>query len=196
MSRTFSAKYLLGFIASALLLRSLILSSIMGLIESSLGLTGLFLVAYIYRKHGGRSVIFWDKGGKMLVNLRPWHIEVYSARIFSSIPIGIDLSHSSAKVLEAMSLHAKDWAKFELRFVVVRPMSSSSTTVGMMVIGRTSRIFGVGRFLDSLVKKIEIVSYVLEGAMRAAYPHTPITKATLDQMMLMVNGGVEIEVKC
>lgn len=196
MSRFLSVKYILSTMTTAWLFRSFILNNIESLIENVLGLTSLLLVAYIYKKHGSRSAILWDKGGKMLLYLRPWHIEVYSARIFSSIPIGIDLSHSSAKVLEAMALHAKDWGNFELRFVVVRPMSSSSTTVGMMVIGRSSRLKGTGRALELLVKHVEIASYVLEGAMRAAYPHTPITKATLNQMMLMINGGVEIGVTC
>lgn len=196
MSRVLSVKYLLGLMASAWISRFLILNNAVGLIESILGLTSLMLVAYIYKRHGGRSAVLWDKGGKMLMYLRPWHIEVYSARLFSSIPIGIDLSHSSVRVLEAMGLHAKDWAKFELRFVIVRPMSSSNTIVGMLVIGRGIRTLRTRRHLESLVKRVEIASYVLEGAMRAAYPHTPITKATLRQMILMINGGVDIEAKC
>ena len=165
-------------------------------IECSVGLGILVLLSIIYSRNRSDLQLLWDQEIGMLLSIKPWQIEVYCVRLFGSVPIGIDLKHSSARVLEAMAMHFKESSRMELRFVVTRPMSSSKTLVGMMIIARVPRILPGRRMITRVVKKVEVASFVLEGAMRSAYPHTPIIKSGLKETVLMINGGVDIDVEC
>jgi hypothetical protein len=116
--------------------------------------------------------------------------------MIASVPIGIDLKHAAARVLSAMSTRFEEEEGGELRFFVARPLGNSPTRVGMMVARRWSRIVHSKSRIRRFAEKVAEDAQVLEGAMRAAYPHTPVVRGGLKDALVVLNGGVEVNVEC
>ena len=66
------------------------------------GLSIYTLVLFLDSKSSYDPNVLWDEERGFIATIRPWSVEICAARIFGSVPLGIDLSHSAKKVLQAM----------------------------------------------------------------------------------------------
>jgi hypothetical protein len=163
-------------------------------VDLGLSIIGLILVVIViahYLTSATNPLLLWDESTATLAVIRGWTVEVSSARLMGSVPIGIDLSHSAVKVLRAVYSRYMDGPSSELNFFVCRPLGNSSTIVGMIVKRKALRLLdGVTRS-ESLRKQVMSDAAILESAMRAAYPHMPITKAGMNEVLMTVTGGFD-----
>ncbi len=166
--------------------------SIEGIAVSLLGIATLLLLLYASRKSDISIKEYWDSDRSSLAIIRRWHVEVCSLRLIQSVPLGIDLSHSASKVLMAMKTRYLEEADGTIEFVLCRPLGSTRTRVGFMVSRKGYRLPNGVRRMEILADKVAEDAYVLESAMRAAYPHTPVTTAGADDIELIRRGGVEL----
>ncbi|MGY5852434.1 MAG: hypothetical protein RTU92_02580 [Candidatus Thorarchaeota archaeon] len=161
------------------------------LVETTVGLVVLFLLVTTYVRARGDTRLLWDESSAIMISLRPWTVEVSSAKLMTSVPIGIDLTKSASRVLRAMEARYDDENDGEVRFFVSRPLGRGSTLIGMQVMRRGLRLFnGISR-ADGLREQLTEDTLILEGAMKSAYPHMPIKTATLEDMLMVNSGGVE-----
>jgi hypothetical protein len=117
-------------------------------------------------------------------------VEASIALLFSRIPIGIDISKSAGNVLASMSTRfAETIIPSELRFFVCRPLSNQMTIAGFMVTRKFLRLRGTS-VSEKLRKTLVEDRDILEGIMRAMYHHIPVEAANLDQMTMILSGGV------
>ncbi len=165
--------------------------SIDQLIIAITGMATLLVFLYIYRSAPEKPKLLWDSNRGILGIIRSWNVEACSMRLIGSIPLGIDLSHSATKVLSAMSTRYHEETGGTLEFVVCRPLGNTGTRVGFMVSRRGIRLPDGLKRLDILSEKLLEDVLLLESAMRAAYPHTPIEVATVEDVELVRSGGVE-----
>ncbi|MFX1370039.1 MAG: hypothetical protein ACFFAY_15710 [Promethearchaeota archaeon] len=179
-------------LVGAWILRILMTTSmLLDLAVSILGLTFVVLGVYLHRNAAKTPQLFWDESSSTLGVIRGWTVEAVSARLMGSVPIGIDLSHSARKVLQAVYARYLDGPSAELSFFVCRPLGSSPTRVGMIVKRKTLRFWnGVSR-IDLLKDQVVNDAAILESAMRAAYPHLPVTKAGRDEVLMVLAGGID-----
>ena len=77
-------------------------TDIVGLAISGAAFGIFVLVLSLILTNVPKPDVFWDKERGITSILRFWTVEVSSARLLSSVPIGIDLSHSGKKVLQSM----------------------------------------------------------------------------------------------
>lgn len=166
--------------------------SIEGVTVSLVGIATLLLLLYVYRKSDTSIKEYWDSYRSSLAIIRRWHVEVCSLRLIQSVPLGIDLSHSASKVLMAMKTRYLEEADGAVEFVLCRPLGSTRTRVGFMVSRKGYRLPNGIRRMEILADKVAEDAYILESAMRAAYPHTPVTTAGADDIELIRRGGVEL----
>ncbi|MHA2379618.1 MAG: hypothetical protein ACXADS_10085 [Candidatus Thorarchaeota archaeon] len=160
------------------------------LIESSIGL-GLVLGALVaYLLIRSPKTVLWDEGQGIMAILRPWTVEVQAACMLTSVPLGIDLSHSANRVLKAMAERFKKESQCEVRFFVSRPLGNSSTIVGMQVVRRSLRWMNGARMIKKLSEKVFDDVTTLESAMRSSYPHTPVQRAGLNAVQMINSGGI------
>ena len=167
------------------------------LAESFLSFLGLLLVialVWMISSHKSNPTVLWDIETGTLAILRKWSVEVLSARLMGSVPIGIDLSHSAKKVLRSVYSRFSSGPAAEVVFFVARPLGNNRTRVGFLV--KRSRLLVLNgiREVDSLRKQLVKDVAILESAMRAAYPHLPVTRAGLDDMIMTSTGGIESNV--
>lgn len=155
------------------------------------GLISIIAVIWILANSNPAPVIIWDQSAGILALLRKWSIEISSARLMKSVPIGIDLSHSAKKVLQSVYARYSRGSEIEVVFFVARPLGNSLTKVGFLVRRSGLRFWKGTRGLNSLRKQVIMDAALLESAMRAAYPHLSVTRAGLDDMMVAVTGGIE-----
>ena len=135
--------------------------------------------------------VFWDKERSLAAILRPWTIEVSSARLLSSVPIGIDLSHSGQKVLQSMYTRFSDKAGGTIVFFITRPKGNQSTKIGFLVRRRGLRLWNGMLMIDRLAKKLAVDILILERSMRASYPHLPVEVASFKDILKVTTGGLE-----
>ena len=135
--------------------------------------------------------VFWDEHTQTMVIFRSWSIEALSARLLSSVPLGIDVSHSATRVLRAMDEHYKNSKSAATGFFVYRPVSRDATRVGMLC-SRKSWISGGKKQVEKLRSQVHEDVTILESAMRASYPHTPVVPAQLDDLRMIVSGGTAV----
>lgn len=185
-----------GVIGTAWALRISLFSQPERVVESILGMFSLIVLLYIYLKRGAFHSFVWENDRKLVGILRPWNVEVYGACLFSSVPLGIDLSHSAKRVLEVMSQRFHDVPGGYIMFFVVRPLGNAATITGMMVKRKASRIRGATHAIESIADKVQEDTLVLESALRSVYPHTPISRAGLNDTLLVLKGGVATNVEC
>ncbi len=179
-------------LVGAWILRILMTTSILlDLAVSISGLTIVIFAVYLHRNTAKAPQLFWDESSSTLGVIRGWKVEAISARLMSSVPIGIDLSHSARKVLQAVYARYLDGPSAQLSFFVCRPLGSSPTRVGMIVKRKTLRFWnGVSR-IDLLKDQVVNDAAILESSMRAAYPHLPVTKAGRDELLMVLAGGID-----
>lgn len=153
------------------------------------GIFGLSLVLLFTNKI--QPEVYWDKDRNLVTILRAWTVEVCSARLLSSVPIGIDLSHSGKKVLQAMHTRFKNKTGGTLVFFIIRPKGNESTKIGFLVRRRGLRIWNGIEVANRIAKKLVADALILESSMRSAYPHLPVEIASFDDILKSTAGGIE-----
>ena len=153
------------------------------------GIFGISLVLLFTNK--SQPEVFWDKDRNLVTILRPWTVEVCSARLLSSVPIGIDLSHSGKKVLQAMHTRFKNKTGGTIVFFIIRPKVNESTKVGFLVRRRGLRLWNGIQGANRLVKQLVTDTLILESSMRSAYPHLPVEIADIEDILKTTTGGIE-----
>ena len=156
------------------------------------GLTSLSLLLIILISGGGNPVIQWNEEYGVMLSHRRWITEASAASVFTSVPLNIDVSHAGSRVLRALSTRMKDKRGGEVRFFVCRPLDTGPTTVGYVVVRRTLRHLLTTRRIRQIADTVFEDNSILEGAMRAAYPHTPIRRAKQNELVGLNYGGVGV----
>ncbi len=183
--------YILVALSLAFVARFVIIGQdLVSTVEVSLSLGFVIFLALYTRSLGGRPEIIWNDQLGVIALLRPWTVEVSAGRLITSVPLGIDLEHSAVKVLRSLYQSTINSKNTSVKFFVVRPFSEGATRVGMMVTARAVRLHnGVAR-ASNLAKSVNELAAVMEGSLRAAYPHAPIMRAGLDDLLGVYSGGV------
>jgi hypothetical protein len=158
------------------------------------GLAAYVAALVIHLSSSSRPQVLWDAKRCAMVVIRSWTVEVASAKILSSVPIGIDLSHSGRKVLQSMYTRFLDKPGGTLVFFITRPMGNQSTRVGYLVRRRELRLRSSLGQVDDLAKTVTADCMILERSMRAAYPHLPVVDACFADIITSVAGGLETHV--
>lgn len=158
-------------------------------------ITGGFLiyVLVLYRDYASSYTpnLLWDEERGFALTIRPWKVELCAARLLGSVPLGIDLSHSARKVLQAMHTRFENEAGGTLVFFITRPIGNSATKVGMLVRRSVIRIPNTRSRIEHLANLMNADIMTLESAMRAAYPHLPVERAEKQDLLLVKTGGLE-----
>ncbi len=180
-----SSAVLVAWVSRILLtpIQSIIVESLLGII-----LTALVVLVYLFWRRPMK--VLWDEATGIMAILRSWTVEVQAGCLLSSVPLGIDVSHSAKKVLKAMSEQFAKENQCELRFFVCRPLGNNSTLAGMQVVRRSLRLMNGANVAKKLSEKVYDDVTTLESAMRSSYPHTPIDRAGLYEMRLVNTGGI------
>jgi len=160
------------------------------ILESSIGIALASVVVALFVFWRRPLTVFWDETTGTMAILRTWTVEVQAGCLLSSVPLGIDVSHSARRVLKAMSERFKKESQCEVRFFVCRPLGDSSTLAGIQVVRRSLRLFSGVHMIQRLAEKVFDDVITLESAMRSSYPHTPVERAGLYEMQLVNTGGV------
>ncbi len=155
----------------------------------ALGVFGIVLILLLTNLP--EPEVLWDEDRKFAAILRPWTVEVSSARILASVPIGIDLSHSGIKVLRAMYTRYTDKNGGTVIFFINRPMANQSTKIGFLVRRRGLRLWNGMLQIKRLSKKLMADIQILESAMQASYPHLPVAHAEFVDIIKVMTGGLE-----
>ncbi|MHA1135884.1 MAG: hypothetical protein ACTSSE_05300 [Candidatus Thorarchaeota archaeon] len=156
---------------------------------AAVGVFGLSLVLLFTNQL--QPEVYWDKDRNLVTILRVWTVEVCSARLLSSVPIGIDLSHSGKKVLQAMHTRFKNKTGGTLVFFIIRPKGNESTKIGFLVRRRGLRLWNGIQTANRLVKQLVADTLILESSMRSAYPHLPVQIASFEDIVKTTAGGIE-----
>ena len=159
--------------------------------------TGLLVyVAVLYLDY--RSIydpnVLWDEQRGFVAIVRPWRVELCAARLLGSVPLGIDLSHSASKVLQAMHTRFQNENGGTLVFFITRPIGNELTKVGMLVRRSALRLPNTRLRLEQLSKLMMADIMILESAMRAAYPHLPVERAEKQDILIVNTGGLQTNV--
>jgi hypothetical protein len=135
--------------------------------------------------------VLWDAERGIMATIRTWQVEVCAARLLGSVPLGIDLSHSARKVLQAMHSRFLNEEGGTLLFFISRPLGDGMTKVGLLVRRSAFRLSSLAPKLDQLTKLLMADVMILESAMRAAYPHLPVERAEKHDILMVNKGGIE-----
>ncbi len=165
------------------------------LVLSIVGMATTLLFLAVYKNSAEIPKVLWQADRGILGVIRKWSVEASALRLIRSVPLGIDLSHSANKVLSAMSIRYQDEPGGFLEFVVHRPLGNSGTKIGFIVSRKGIRLPNGLNRLEILSEKLLEDAFVLEAAMRAAYPHTPIDSAEVEEIEIIRRGGVELLAK-
>jgi hypothetical protein len=138
--------------------------------------------------------VLWHAERRIMAIIRTWNIEVISASVLSSVPVGIDLSHSARKVLQSMYARYSNEPGGVLVFFITRPIDNRSTCVGFMTRRKILRVGSSKKRLENLAQAVTTDGMILERAMRAAYPHLPIKRAGFDDILAVQTGGIQTHV--
>lgn len=138
--------------------------------------------------------VLWDEQRGFVAIVRPWRVELCAARLLGSVPLGIDLSHSASKVLQAMHTRFQNENGGTLVFFITRPIGNELTKVGMLVRRNALRLPNTRLRLEQLSKLMMADIMILESAMRAAYPHLPVERAEKQDILIVNTGGLQTNV--
>ncbi|OLS31715.1 MAG: hypothetical protein ThorAB25_00170 [Candidatus Thorarchaeota archaeon AB_25] len=138
--------------------------------------------------------VLWDEQRGFVAIVRPWRVELCAARLLGSVPLGIDLSHSASKVLQAMHTRFQNENGGTLVFFITRPIGNELTKVGMLVRRSALRLPNTRLRLEQLSKLMMADIMILESAMRAAYPHLPVERAEKQDILIVNTGGLQTNV--
>jgi hypothetical protein len=191
-------------LAAAWSIRLVLFTDTMSILESIIGMGALAFIVWIMTSKGGFQMVTWDKARGLVALFRPWSVEVMAGCLISSVPLGLDLTHSAKRLLQSLDVYIEEEddspksleiLRVQLRFFVVRPLGKGPTRVGMLVSRKTPRIPGARR-VNKVAEEVAADVQAVEGALRAAYPHTPIIRAGLDDMLMVQNGGIVVNAEC
>ena len=152
---------------------------------------GVLILEY---RSGYTPNVLWDDQQGFVSIIRPWRVELCAARLLGSVPLGIDLSHSANKVLQAMYTRFENEEGGTLVFFINRPVGNESTKVGMLVRRSSLRLPNTKSKLEKLSKLMLADIMILESSMRAAYPHLPVERAERQDILIVNTGGLETSV--
>ncbi len=156
----------------------------------SLSGLGIVVIGIVLLLHSPNHSRYWDGENNVLVDTRPFTVEVSSLVLFDRIPIGITLSHSAKRVLLAMHDHYHHSRGGEVTFILARPLGNSRTRLGFKVIRQGLRIPFIDTF-ERLRDRVIEDAHILRAAMNAAYPHVAIAMGNLADSVLADSGGIE-----
>lgn len=179
------------FLAAFLLKIYLVPTDYLGLAIIGVGLACLLITLVWSIASLPEPNIYWDERRGISAIFRFWSVEVNSARLLASVPIGIDLSHSAKKVLQSMYTRFMNESGGELVFFITRPLGNQSTKLGFLVRRRAIRLWNGFKNVENLSKKLVTDTTILERAMRAAYPHLPVEVASFQDIVKTITGGLE-----
>lgn len=164
---------------------------IVGISMSGIGL-GLYSIAlFIHLSSKRVPQVLWEAERGIVSIIRHWTVEVSCARVLSSVPIGIDLSHSGRKVLQSMYTRFSNCPGGYVVFFIIRPVDDRTTKVGYLVKRRGLKLWRSLNQITNLSKTIATDVMILERAMRAAYPHLPVENASFQDIITTGTGGLE-----
>lgn len=178
-----------GTVGAAWSFRMALDQSAQVMFESIVGLALLTAAIAIYIRGREKRYLLWNSSTGILASVTPLTVEVCAARLMTSVPLGIDLSHSAERVLETMTIRFTKDKGTELRFFVCRPLGRGVTRVGMLVVRQGPKTRRVKSIVENLSEKVVEDVMTLESALRAAYPHMPVARAELDDITLVNSGG-------
>ena len=135
--------------------------------------------------------VLWDEQRGFIATIRPWKVDVCAARLIGSVPLGIDLSHSARRVLQAMHTRFENEPGGTLVFFITRPIGNELTKVGMLVRRTAIRLPSTRTKIEHLSKQMTADIMILESSMRAAYPHLPVVCAEKQDILAVNTGGLE-----
>ncbi len=159
---------------------------------ATIAVVGMCSYVLLFRK--STPQIFWDEEMGILLLFGVWNVEARAARLLRSVPIGIDVSYSAKKVMQAMSERLPKSGNCRLDFVVHRPVGNSSTRAGFIV--ARSKFIGLlsKKRVNDLCDSVFQDATVLESAMRSSYPHTPVERGELEDVRMIMTGGTSVVV--
>jgi hypothetical protein len=166
-------------------------TDLVGLAISGAAVGVFVIVLVLLTTNLPRPDVLWDKEQNLAAILRPWTVEVCSARLLGSVPIGIDLSHSGNKVLRAMYTRFSSKLDGTVVFFITRPMGNQSTKIGFLVRRRGLRLWNGMQQIERLKKKLIADIMILERSMRSSYPHLPVVEAEFEEIIKATTGGLE-----
>ncbi|MBD3160465.1 MAG: hypothetical protein GF309_16915 [Candidatus Lokiarchaeota archaeon] len=190
MSRFSSLAWLLcAAVLAAWSLRLIFTPSLLVTIESLMGIIVILVVIALVRTRLDPAQVYVDRNKEIVARVGLFRVELFAARLLAHVPLGIDLSHSATTVLAAMSERYERSSGGKLSFFVWRPLTNDSTSIGMMVSRESWSIPGLLR-MKKLTEEILEDAFVLEGAMRAAYPHLRVAEAPVGLTKSILRGGL------
>jgi hypothetical protein len=162
----------------------------LGIALSAISIVSAGLIVLSW-KNDKLPFVMWDEDRGVLAILWSFSLEVLAGRLMTSVPIGVDLSHSASKVLRALHTQFDGKKKGEVRFFLCRPAGDGVTRAGMLVARRSMRFLDGVKKASAIAADLITDAMVLESSMRAAYPHMPIERAGLDDLLMVTSGGIE-----
>lgn len=169
-------------------------SDVTGLAMLGAGLLIYVAVLFLDYRSSYNPNVVWDEQRGFVAIIRPWRVELCAARLLGSVPLGIDLSHSAGKVLQAMHTRFENEGGGTLVFFITRPIGNELTKVGMLVRRSGIRLPKTRSKLEHLSKLMMADIMILESAMRASYPHLPVVRAEKQDILVVNTGGLETNV--
>ncbi|MFW9835400.1 MAG: hypothetical protein ACFFEK_15475, partial [Candidatus Thorarchaeota archaeon] len=148
-----------------------------GIALIGVGLLIYGFMMYLEDRSSYVPTVLWDDEKGFVAIIRPWRVEICAARLLGSVPLGIDLSHSASKVLQAMHTRFENEKGGTLVFFINRPLGVESTKIGLLVRRSAVRLPNIRSPLEKLTKLMLADIMILESSMRAAYPHLPVVEA-------------------
>ncbi|MHA2072213.1 MAG: hypothetical protein ACW985_10570 [Candidatus Thorarchaeota archaeon] len=164
--------------------------TILGVLLSLTTIVSTVLLALSW-KTNQLPFVMWNEQNGVLVILRSFSLEVLAGRLMTSVPIGLDLSHSASKVLRALHIRFDGKKKGEVRFFLCRPAGDGVTRAGILVARKGMRLLDGVKRAAAISEDLATDAMILESSLRAAYPHMPIERAGLEDLLLVTSGGVE-----
>jgi hypothetical protein len=194
-----------GILATAWGLRMTLFTDFPSMVDNIMGMVALGILVWVAMSRGGPQMAAWDSDRGVMALFHPWSVEVIGACVITSVPLGLDLTHSGRRALQMLDVYleeeeddiprAVETLRVQIRFFVTRPLGRGPTKVGMMVSRKTPRIPGarrVERVADQVMEGVQVI----EGALRSAYPHTPVSRASPDDLLIVMNGGILVNAEC
>lgn len=156
------------------------------------GILSLLVLIALYQVTRRNFSLHWDKQTGILAIIRAWSVEMYTTRLIASVPQGIDLQHSASRVLASMQARYEEEPKGVLEFHVCRPLRDGPSLIGFTACRKQIRNSSLKRQMETLNELVNEDGMILESAMHASYPHTPIERAELEHNLMIRTGGTDV----
>jgi len=166
--------------------------------EQLIGLSGIvsiLILVVLYQDKRRNFSVHWDEQTGVLAIIRPWSVEMYTTRLIASVPQGIDLQHSASRVLASMHARYEEDGNGILEFHICRPLGNGPSLVGFTACRKRIRTQPLKKQMEFLSQQVHEDGMILESAMHASYPHTPIEKAKLEHNLMIRSGGTDAFVR-